>query len=389
MRPPPTPFSPASAALLAAALLVTIPTTAAATARATQPPAAGDEPGAPAGPQSIERVVEFTVQDEALGVRTALHATNGLTAIDVPELPGAVNVDVTFRSRRDRKAALMFFKLTHSREDDGNGRAAVTTDTSVLVRPGYLQVNRVVRSGDDLRSVVLAQSGDFGKTAAPLADRDDRVTLRVRRLRLARSELVEDITRTAPTFTELLRRHPHDVADHLGPVFRDFKQEAAVLGADARVAWQVLADRLPRDPRLAPRVEALVAQLDAGEYRVREEAAKQLRTLGGAAALVLADLPRGRYSVEQNSRIDAVLSEYRPLSAEDAAERLNDVQFLLGCLAYSDDAAVRAAAAERLGELTGRPLPSPPPDDRERRLKLVRELRDALDSTMPKARPAD
>src|SRR6185503_5848642 len=99
---------------------------------------------------------------------------------------------------------------------------------------------------------------------------DDRVSLRVRRVRLANSELAEDVTRTAPTFAELVRRYPHEAAEHLGPIFRDFKQEATVFGADARVAWQVLSARLPRDPALVPKVEALVRQLDAGDYPARE-----------------------------------------------------------------------------------------------------------------------
>jgi hypothetical protein len=342
----------------------------------------------PAKPQySIEQVVEFYIEEEGLAVRTALRPTNGLLTVDVSDLPGTMRVDVTLRSRRDRPGGSLFFKLMHTSPDDGDagnaGRAS--TDTNLFVRPGYFQLNRVTRSGDELWTASLTQSGDFGNSAVPLADRDDRVSLRVRRIRVSTGALAEDIQRSAPSFIELLRRYPHETTEHLGPVFREFKQEANVFGADARVAWQVLSDRLPRDPKLVPKVEALVAQLDASDYRERESAARRLRELGGPAALVLSDLPRGRYSAEQNSRIDTVLADYRPLADDVAEERLNDPEFLLSCLAYSDDALIRAGAAKRLAELTGKSLAASVPADRETRLKLVRQLRKTLGSDARKA----
>src|SRR5204863_630718 len=124
---------------------------------------------------------------------------------------------------------------------------------------------------------------------------------------------------------------------------------------------------MPRDRSLLPRVEALVARLDAGDYRVREAALARLREMGGPAALVLSDLPRQKFSAEQNRSIESMLTDYRPLSDDAAAARLGDTEFLMSCLAYSDDPAVRAAAAGRLAELTGKELPSPPPADREQR----------------------
>jgi hypothetical protein len=344
--------------------------------------AAGDAPQdavAPAQPpQPIERMAEFAVEDEGLTVRTSLRPTNGLTPVEATNLSGTIRADVTLRSRRDRPGGSLFFKLNYASPDAADGPPSV--ETNLFVRPGYFLLNRVVRTGDELWTASLTQSGDFGRPAAvPLADRDDRVALRVRRLRIATGELTEDIQRSAPSFVELLRRYPNESAEHLGPVFRDFKQEAAVFGADARVAWQVLSGRLPRDPALVPKVKRLVAQLDANDYRERESAACMLRDLGGPAALVLGDLPRDRYSAEQNSRIDTLLAAYRPLSSDVAAERLNDPEFLLSCLAYSEDAVIRTGAAGRLTELTGKPVATSPPTDRDARLALVEKLRRTID----------
>jgi hypothetical protein len=341
--------------------------------------ARADDPSErPLEAQSIKQVVEFYVQDEALCVRTAMRPTNGLTAVDVKDMPGSVRVDVTLRSRRDQPGGSLFFKLLHSSPEGRKDGPSV--DTNLFVRPGYLQLNRVVRDGDELWSISLTQSGDFGRLAALPNDRDDRVSLRARRVHVSTGELAEDLARSAPSFVELLRRFPHDAAQHLGPVFRDFGQESTVFGADGRVAWQVLSSRMPRDRSLLPQVQALVAQLDAGDYRVREAALARLREIGGPAALVLSDMPRKKFSPEQNRSIEAMLADYRPLSDEVAAARLSDPEFLLSCLAYSDDSAVRAAAAGRLAELTGKELPSPPPQDREQRLKLVEELRKSINA---------
>jgi hypothetical protein len=340
---------------------------------------------------AIEQVVEFYVEEEGLAVRTGLRPTNGVMPLEVSDLRGTTRVDVTLRSRRDRPGGSLFFKLMHTSAEDGNDGAAggASTDTNLFVRPGYFQLNRVTRSADELWTASLTQSGDFGNSAVPLADRDDRVSLRVRRIRVSTGALAEDIQRSAPSFVELLRRYPHETAEHLGPVFRDFKQEATVFGADARVAWQVLSDRLPRDPKLVPIVEALVAQLDASDYRERESAARKLREMGGPGALVLSDLPRGRYSAEQNSRIDTVLADYRPLADGVAEERLSDLEFLLSCLAYSDEGLIRAGAAKRLAELTGKPLAASGWADRESRLRLVRQLRKTLNSDAHKAASGD
>src|SRR3954453_1239127 len=339
---------------------------------------ADDPSERPLEAQSIKQVVEFYVQDEALCARTAMRPTNGLTAVEVKDLPGSVRVDVTLRSRRDQPGGSLFFKLLHSSPEGRKDGPSV--DTNLFVRPGYFQLNRVVRDGDELWSLSLTQSGDFGRLAALPNDRDDRVSLRARRVHVSTGELAEDLARSAPSFVELLRRFPHDAAQHLGPVFRDFGQESTVFGADGRVAWQVLSSRMARDRSLLPRVEKLLAQLDAGDYRDREAALARLRERGGPAALVLSDMPRQKFSAEQNRSIEAMLADYRPLSDEVAAARLSDPEFLLSCLGYSDDPAVRAAAAGRLAELTGKELPSPPPSDRDQRLKLVEELRKSINA---------
>ena len=370
-----TAFPTAAAASLALLLLVAV----------APRPAAADGVK-PAAPRPIEQVVQFRVEHDCLTVRTSVPPTNGMVPVELGNLAGTARVDAALRSRRDRPGGSLFFKFTHTGRTapagDEAGAPGGSTDTNLFVRPGYFQLNRVARGDGEMAVISLSQTGEPGDPPDAAAGGDDRVTLRVRRMVVATGEVTEDITRTAPSFVELLRRHPHEAAEHLAPVFRAFRQEAEVLGADTRVAWQVLSARLPRDPAVAREVEALVARLDADGYQEREAATRRLRELGGPATLVLSDLPRARYSAEQISRIDAALAAFRPLSEQAAAERLKDVEFLLGCIAYSDDPKIRAGAAREIEHLTGRPI-KPPPANRERRLRLVRELRESFASTPP------
>src|SRR5881394_2667824 len=117
---------------------------------------ADDPTERPLEAQSIKQVVEFYVQDEAVCARTSMRPTNGLTAVEVKDLPGSVRVDVTLRSRRDQPGGSLFFKLLHSSTEGRKDGPSV--DTNLFVRPGYLQLNRVVRDGDELFSLSLTQS---------------------------------------------------------------------------------------------------------------------------------------------------------------------------------------------------------------------------------------
>ena len=354
---------------------------------ALAPRPAGADGGTHAPPQPIEQVVQFRVEHDWLTVRTSVRPTNGMVPVELGNLAGSARVDAALRSLRDHSGGSLFFKFMHTGPSAPGGTGAEpapgeSTDTNLFVRPGYFQLNRVVRGGGELAVISLSQTGQPGDPPDVTRGGDDRVTLRVRRMVVTTGEVTEEFARTAPSFVELLRRHPHEAAEHLAPVFRDFRQEAEVFGADVRVAWQVLSARLPRDPAVVREVESLVARLDADRYQEREAAARRLRELGGPATLALSDLPRGRYSAEQNSRIDAALAAFRRLSEQVAADRLKDAEFLLGCLAYSDDALIRAGAVRELEHLTGRPI-KPPPADREKRLRFVRELRESIASTPP------
>lgn len=177
---------------------------------------------------------------------------------------------------------------------------------------------------------------------------------------------------------QLMRDHPRDAARHLAPLFRAFGQEAAIIGADLRLAWQVLADLIPPDESLRPQVENLIAELGSDDFRRRQMAFVALRELDGPAALLLMRHPPVVLSPEQRAKIDAFLAEYRPLDPDEAARHRLDPQFLLTCIAYSPEPAVRLAAASQLEAVSAEAQKLATTEDPVQRREGVDLLRDQV-----------
>lgn len=335
-------------------------------------PCLGQEPIETA---EVRDIMRFEVRNGDLGIETALDPTRGMKRVDLKDVPGITRVDVRLRSRRDIPAVGVYFRLMHSAPIAEPGR---TLQTTLYTRPGYVELSRVARSSGELLSVTFTQKQVQPDAPAELAD--ERVSLRIRRVNTSTNKPEHDVQRTAPSFVQLVRSYPGDAAEHLGPILRTFHQETAVLGADLGMAWQVLADVLPEDEEIAPTVDALVAQLDADDFRLREQALEGLRHLGGRAALLLLRLPRASLSAEQAARLDAFLADYRPLADLEAAEKRSDPHFLLNCVAYSPDPLIRVAAAEELKghDPEGRLSDAAPRADERARISAVEAVRAEL-----------
>jgi hypothetical protein len=323
-------------------LLLATPAVAAAPVRLVEPADVGEIPG----PLPVEEVVEFRVQGKDLVVRTRLAPTGGTKRVEAEGIAGTTRVSVNVRARPEVPGAGLYLRLMHAAPESENGPKVQTT---VYVRPGYLELSRVETTAREVASVTLTQR-DAGGAALGAVGTDDRVILRVRRMDRATNAATHDLQRRAPSVVDLLRHAPRESAEHLGPIFRTFDQEAAIFSADLRLAWQVLADVLPADAALRPRVAALVADLDHDDFRRREEAFGKLQELGGPAALLLLSQPgeNSRLSPQQRSKVEAFLADYRPLSDDEAAERRRDTDFLLTCLTYSPEPGIRLAAAAAL-----------------------------------------
>jgi hypothetical protein len=188
-------------------------------------------------------------------------------------------------------------------------------------------------------------------------------------------------------FQTLLREHGHEVEQYVRPLFRQLGQESA-LAPDGRVAWQVLADHWQPDPELAKKVRDLLPTLNDGDFHARDNALAQLESMGMQGAAVLLHMDRLGLSPEQNLLIDRTLAPFAQLSPRDATRLRSDTDFLMDCL-YVANPDVRAAALDRLKQVTGKELSFDLNAPEAARPAAISELRRQLADKPDESPPTD
>jgi hypothetical protein len=164
----------------------------------------------------------------------------------------------------------------------------------------------------------------------------------------------ENLNVGARNFAELRSRYPAELEKWLRPVFHRLQQDS-VFAADANAAWQALVEDWPINSSVRQQVDRLVPQLDAPDWATRNRAANDIARLGRDGATAITRLNRDHLSLEQNVRLDEILSRFRPLSAQEVKPVRNNPNFLLDC-EYSEDATIRELAAARLAQILGHRL---------------------------------
>jgi len=177
-------------------------------------------------------------------------------------------------------------------------------------------------------------------------------------------------------FVALRQRHPTETEKWLRPIFRRLQQNS-VFAADSNAAWQALVDHWPVSDSTMQAVEQLTPALASADWHKRRRAAEQLAKLGRDGAAAILRLDRTQLTVEQNARVDEVLSRFSPMPASELAALRNDPNFLLDC-EYSDDATVRRLASDRLQQVSGRPAGIPVDGPDSVRADLIEKARTAL-----------
>lgn len=270
--------------------------------------------------------------------------------------------------------------------------------TTVLVYVTSSQTSiESVLSGAKSGGVMLYQAG-WGNRRRDLPPRWVRLTA-------YGDEVVEGhLTLTAPDWETLRLTQPHAVNRYVRPILRQLGRDIDLLGPQPAAARQVLqvpparstsrSTTLPSNnaatapastPDLTAEVKRAVAELDGERYARRDAAAARLAAMGPAAMTSLHQLDRAPLSAQQNLAIDRLLAperaRYAPLPPEQARHLRTDQHFLFDCL-YCDEADLRAAAADLLSRVAGRPFPkdSPvldPKSDWNGRAEAIEKLRDA------------
>ena len=320
------------------------------------------------GAFSIDQTVQFRVREGMLELRTSLGSTDGAAAVQLKDVAGlATSIDVQGKTERGPAGVPRLLTFQHW----DLSRPLTIAHTQVLFTPGHLQVVRTEQGFAGDRSVELIQG------VASMAGGDEPVRLYVKGYDEAAERDTSDLKLEAPSFAELRRRYPREMAEYVQPIFRALRQEGAVFGVDPRVVWQVFADTWKPAAELATQVKGLVTKLDAEAVRDRESALADLQKLGQPAALTLMGMDRRSLSEEQNSQIDAFLLPYKKLSDAEAGRLRKSPDFLLDCL-YVDDEPLRASALAELKQVTGKAIAFNVKAESEARFAVIAELRRQL-----------
>lgn len=190
---------------------------------------------------------------------------------------------------------------------------------------------------------------------------------------------LESFNCTEKDFSTLCRMHPVEVERYLRPILHKIGQDV-VFAPDVNMAWQVLAAEWPLDGRIDQAVRQELPALDDPNSHVRNQATNRLVSLGRDGASAIIRLDRHALSLEQNVRLDDVISHFRQMSPSAARRLENNPEFLLDC-GYSEDATVRRLAVARLSHVLGHPVPLDPDAPETARVEAVDRFRHQLHPT--------
>jgi hypothetical protein len=293
---------------------------------------------------SIQQLVQFSVEENLLAARTSLTSISRQTHVIVPDLPGVVRL--TLLSKRGVDPSGRDFMLQQDLSDPTNGDVS----TMISAIAGRLILSRDSELDERLFSVQLIQDPP---PPPGVAMEQSPVRLLIRRSNSMGNQNQINLTLGGQDFLDLRLQHGREVDQYLRPIIREFHQEPAVFAIPSPIAWQVLGKNYTPDAKTIDQVNNLIAQLNADDFRQRESAMKQLQSLGEPAAIGLWKIDRQKLSPQQSAAIDSFLANFQRLAPQKAAQLADDKSFLLDVL-YDDDSTLRELALNRLGKISGK-----------------------------------
>ncbi|HEY1628247.1 MAG TPA: hypothetical protein VGF52_00215, partial [Tepidisphaeraceae bacterium] len=295
---------------------------------------------------SIQQLVKFSVDENMLAARTPLISIGGQTHVIVPDLPGVVRL--TLLARRGAEPNGRDFML----QDDLSDPAGGDVSTMISAIAGRFILSRDSEQDDRISSVQLVQDPPL---PPGVMLQQEPVRLLISRSDATGVRKSIKLTLNGQNFWDLRLRHSREVDQYLRPIIREFHQESAVFAIAPAVAWQVLGTGYTPDQKMIDRVNTLLAQLDVDDFRARESAMKQLKSLGEPAAIVLGKTDRQKLSPQQSSAIDSFLADFERLKPQEVSQLAEQKSFLLDVL-FDDDANLRRLALGRLEKIAGRKI---------------------------------
>lgn len=318
------------------------------------------------------QIVQLDVENGMLIAGTKLAPNPREARLIVPDLSGVIRMKWFGPRLPDSAAAIRtgeqdFQFLQQDLSDPAQGHVI----TMVSAVAGRVLISRDAEDDFSISSVQLVQ--DPPPTPGSIPDQD-LVRFLVNKTGLADKSSDISIKVTAKTFMELRLEHRAELDQYLRPIVRSLGQERSVFAVPSNIAWQALGVDYAGDEQLKRKIDEIVSLLGADDFRQRQAALNELKSLGQPAVLALLKMDRSRLSLQQSAEIDSYLATTAPLVAGSSQKLAQDPNFLLDVL-YSDDANLRAAAIKQLRERTGKAIELDPSLNAEARERAIAKLR--------------
>lgn len=313
-----------------------------------------------------------------LHVKPRLGPTGGMVKFELTDWPGYAQAAVG-------PADSPVFNFIHT---DLAWRDAVVVRTTVMAHVDYLQIARDIGWPGDERSlsVQLIQSRQF-------ADEDGNpIRLIIQYLEVGndndedKPSVDQHRTISATSFEQLRMKHPREVRAYLLPILRDLGAAQLVKSTDPNVVWQVLGEAVPGDPKLQQQIDALLQQIDTGDFKTRTAAEEKLMNLGPEAASMIARMDLSKLAPDPRMSAENTIRRWQPLPADQVGQMARNVNFLIDAIELDADPRLTAAAVEALEKVLGKKIdlaPTLSPAQREERLEALRPPLSITPATQP------
>ncbi|MFI5380586.1 MAG: hypothetical protein ACHRHE_14915 [Tepidisphaerales bacterium] len=335
-------------------------------------------------PLTMPQVIRLRCENGAWVLSSDLPAAikGGNTRVTIEGLTGLTSIGVTRSWRILGSRGVDSLNLVNENFSDPR---ALQVTSSINWQSGAFSISRQTRTDEGWENISLGNdenNDDVTVFQAPPGG----VTFHVQSFDKADRPKF-DITLSGPDLATLAWRHRRETAVHLRPFLAEMRLES-MFAPDPLVAWQVFAARLKTDPAVLQKIKDILPALDDDDSYKRADAVAEIRKLGIAGGIAIANMDRTRLSVQQSVLLDSAMTPLRPVRAESPAECRADAGWLLDCL-YVEDRMIRQAALDCLRELRKGEIVFDMEADPARRIAAVDLLRAKLfPATRPATRPA-
>ena len=275
-----------------------------------------DAPVSNRPPIPANAVVRLTLVDGFLLAQTTMPASAPQMQ-KVEGLPNPVHVGVTHRSSTPAEAGAYYspdmLQITYVNKD---GPRWIRTSISTVIN--HLSISRDSITNGNEHTIQYIQS-----TMPTMAG--NGASLYIQSLE---PELMDQKqSYSAEHFAAFIRKYPAETTQYLRPMVEVLGPQPHLFVVDDPLACSVFPEAFATDGTHRGEILAIVNDLNADDFRKRQDATAKLEQMGVTAAAVLATLDRASMPPEQAARVDAIISRIKPPYDADVKVLRNDPGF--------------------------------------------------------------